>query len=192
MFKLIIIAGLLFSNAVLATPSFNAGKARLQKMLACETSMISKLSEGHQELLQRLQRLFDKYDLVASTTPDFVAANMGISIAAFYAEMNSLAGQILETRQPRPVQSLEAIISDLENQLSLALQPPSTKKPGDISADKRRMETLRHGFEDDWSDLDRRTGSSPEEAQRQQRPLGPINDFGFGGFRPDWPPRDKK
>lgn len=201
MLRLIIIASLLFSNAVLAAPNFIGGKARLKKILACETSMASRLSEGHQELLQRLKFLFDKYDLITSTTPDFVVANMGISVTAFYAEMTSLAGQILEAREPRSVQQLDAILTDLENQVSLGLQVRTRNPRGDISEDKRRMET-RH-FEDDWSYLDRRASRSSESPQTPlpSKPAnlvdepsysGHTDDFAFGGFRPNWPPRDKK
>jgi hypothetical protein len=196
MFRPIIIASMLFSSAVYASTNSTDGKARLGKMLNCETSMISKLSEGHQDLLQRLKRMSDQYDLIALITPDVAVANMGVSIPAFYAEMTSLAEKILRVNGPYSLESLEEIMGKLENQISVALNRPDTRANGDISEGKRRMETRR--FEEDWSHLDRRP--SPSSGGQPQTGSGPMDssgytlvpdDFSFGGFRPNWPPREK-
>lgn len=192
MFKAIIIAGLLVSQAVLASPLAGGGKARLKRILSCEGAIVSSLSPGHQELFGRLQDLFNKYDLVSSTAPDFTQANMGMSIATFHAELHSLAQQILEKERPRDVQQLAGILDSLEKQVASALNPPSTKQPKFSSAGKGAMET-RH-FGEDWAGMptgphDYNLATPPSRLPPQAPPV--IHPTPGWGYRPDWPPREK-
>jgi len=146
--KLIIIAVLLFSHAVFASPT--QARANLKKILSCEASMAVTLNPGHQDLLERLRTLAEKYEIISLTTPDFVANNMGISISAFYSELTSLAQRIVELKQPGHIPDLDLILTDLEARVALALVPREPKHTREIPG-KRRMETRM--FDDDWSDL---------------------------------------
>ncbi|NJM10500.1 MAG: hypothetical protein HC883_06555 [Bdellovibrionaceae bacterium] len=179
MFKLIIIAVVSFSNATFAVGP-GSGRANLKKTLNCEASIVASLSESHQALLQRLQTLADKFETVILTMPDFAERNLNMSLAALYTELNSLARQILERRQPRNPSELELILSGLEVQLSKALLPGSTRRQTGIP-NKARMET-RH-FEEDWSDM----SPAPQNPQ-----LNPPPYTHSGWPNPwNWPPREK-
>jgi hypothetical protein len=207
LFKAIIIAGLLLSQSVFAAGAPGGGKARLKKLLACEASMMAGLSDDHQDLLSRLQNLFNKFEIVSLTVPDWLEQNMGMSAATFFAEMNSLAQQILNTQQPRPAAALNEILSGLESQMSRALTPPAPKPPRFSAAGKAAMETRMFG--EDWSmpmgphDFNQAPPKPADEQQQQQqqqrmRPLNPQPPpppsypfEGPGRFNPNWPPREK-
>jgi len=202
--KLIIIALMSFSSAAFAA-GHSGGKARLKQQLSCESAVISSLGEGYIDLFARLKAVAEKYDILSLTTPDIVQRNMGISIPAFYAEMNSLAAKILE--RSRQVAELDQILSDIEDLVSSGLQATAPRRRSQLIPNKAEMEA--RGFEY-WglaSDMPRgphdfnlakkpAVEKEPMQQQQHLQPLKPQPPIDSHFYDPDsmpWlgPPRLK-
>lgn len=103
-------------SAYSASGTIREQRQQLTHLLTCRTALSINSSEIQQRLTTRLRFLSQKYEVVSSTIPDHMQANMGISIPDFYNRMIAVAENLSAFPDEAQTQ-----IHDLERQFERAL-----------------------------------------------------------------------